>query len=163
MTTMIRWNPVREMMNLREEIDHLFEEAFNFPRLRWQVPVTVGLPLDLAEDDNQFIVKVSVPGLTPDDLDITFSDNVLTIRGEFKEDEGIPAERYHLRERRYGTFARSVTLPVPVKSDEIEAVYENGVLTLYVPKAEEVRPKHIPIKTNGHTGSRKVIEGETVS
>ena len=151
MTTVVRWKPLREMMNLRNEMDRMFDEALNEPRLRWQNATNWGLALDVAEQDDTFIIKASVPGVQPDDLDITISDNVLTIKGELLEDQTIDQETYHLRERRFGSFSRSVTLPVPVNSDEIEAVYEHGVLTLQVPKAEELKPRRIAIKTSdGH-------------
>ena len=79
----------------------------------------------------------------------------MTIKGEFKEEHNVEEEKYHLRERRYGSFGRSVTLPVSVNADEVEAAYDNGVLTLTIPKAEEVKPKRIAIRS----GQPKVIEG----
>jgi len=155
MTTLVRWNPVREMMNLRREFDRLFESALDLPAFSGDT--TWGLALDIVENDDAYIVKASVPGVDPDDMDITLADNTLTIRGEFKEDEEIKESQYRLRERRYGSFARSVTLPTSVDRDGIEASYENGILTLRVPKAEEVKPKRIAIKT--HKNGQKVIEG----
>jgi HSP20 family protein len=94
-----------------------------------------------------FTVKASLPGIKPEDLNVTLEDNVLTVQGEIKEDETIEEETYHLRERRYGSFSRSLRFPVPVNAGQIEAAYENGVLTLSIPKAEEVKPKRIEIKT----------------
>jgi len=152
MTSLIRWNPVREMMNLRSEMDRLFERAMGTPSADWQGATTWGLALDVAENNDAFIVVASVPGVRPDDLDITVSNNMLTIKGEFKVDDSIEEEKYHFRERRYGSFSRSINLPVSVDADAIEANYENGVLTLTVPKAEEVKPRRISIKAraNGH-------------
>jgi HSP20 family protein len=103
------------------------------------------LPLDVIETEDEFIVKASLPGIDPDELDISLTDNVLTIKGEIKVEEAEDV-RYHLRERRFGMFQRSISLPVPVNADKVEAVYEHGVLTLHIPKAEEVKPKHISIK-----------------
>ena len=111
----------------------------------------------MAEKDDAFVVKASIPGINADDLEITLSDNVLTIKGEIKADEDIEEEQYHVRERRYGSFMRSVTLPTPVDADAVEATYEHGVLTLTVPKAEEAKPKRIAIRSNGH---QKMIEGK---
>ncbi len=88
-----------------------------------------------------------MPGINPEDLNVTLEDNVLTVQGEIKEDETIEEETYHIRERRFGSFSRSLRFPVPVNANEIVAAYENGVLTLTVPKAEEVKPKRIEIKT----------------
>lgn len=156
MSTLVRWNPLREMMNLREEFDRLFDEAMDMPRTRWESAANWGLALDVAENDEAFIVKASMAGVNPDDIDVTISDNVLTVKGEIKADETVENEQYHLRERRFGTFSRSITLPVPVNADAIEATYEQGVLTLNIPKAEELKPRRIQIKHNGDT---KVLEG----
>ena len=95
-----------------------------------------------------FTVKASLPGISPDDLNVTLEDNVLTIQGEVKEDETIEESNYHIRERRTGSFSRSVRFPVPVESDKVEAEFENGVLTLSIPKAEAVKPKRIAVKAN---------------
>jgi HSP20 family protein len=95
-----------------------------------------------------FTVKASLPGISPDDLNVTLEDNVLTIQGETKEDETIEENSYHIRERRYGSFSRSVRFPVPVEGDKVEANFENGVLTLTIPKAEAVKPKRIAVKAN---------------
>jgi HSP20 family protein len=96
-----------------------------------------------------------VPGIKPEDLDITVTKNTLTIKGEVRQEEEKEEERYHLRERRYGRFARSITLPTSVDADEIEANYENGVLTLRLPKTEEVKPKRIEVKSG-----EKLLEGQ---
>ena len=141
------------MMSLRDEMNRLIDQTFNGGSLlEWQPSANWGLPLDVSENDDAFIVTASVPGMKPDDLDITISDNVLTIKGEYKADETIEEERYHIRERRYGSFGRSITLPVTVNADEVSANYEDGVLTLTVPKAEEVKPRRIEVKvhSNGH-------------
>jgi HSP20 family protein len=141
------------MMSLRDEMNRLIDQTFNGGSLlEWQPSANWGLPLDVSENDDAFIVTASVPGMKPDDMDITISDNVLTIKGEYKADETIEEERYHIRERRYGSFGRSITLPVTVNADEVSANYEDGVLTLTVPKAEEVKPRRIEVKvhSNGH-------------
>jgi HSP20 family protein len=93
------------------------------------------------------VVKASVPGINPDDLEITFNNNTLTIRGEIKEEKEVEEAHYHLRERRYGSFARSLTLPAGIEANKIEANYEAGVLKLHLPKAEEIKPKKIAIHT----------------
>lgn len=160
MTTLVRWNPIREMMALRNEMDRLFNTALDSPALRWEEATTWGLPLDVAENDDAYIVKASVPGINPDNLDITLSDNVLTIKGEFEEDKEIEEEQYQIRERHVGSFARSVTLPVAVVADKVEAAYDDGVLTLTVPKAEEVKPRRIEIKAA--KSGQKTIEGKVV-
>jgi HSP20 family protein len=153
MANLIRWDPFREMMSMRSSMDRLLDRFFEEPFGEWQTS-DWGLPLDLTEDEDEFVVKASVPGIDPDDLDITLSENTLTIKGEIRKEEEKEEERYHLRERRYGRFTRSISLPASVKSDQIEAEYNKGVLTLHLPKTEEVKPKRIPVRSGG-----KVLEG----
>lgn len=153
MANLIRWDPFREMMSMRSSMDRLLDRFFEEPLGEWQT-ADWGLPLDLTESEDEFVVKASVPGINPDDLEITLSENTLTIKGEIRKEEEKEEERYHLRERRYGRFTRSISLPAGVKSDQIEADYSKGVLTLHLPKTEEVKPKRIPVRSGG-----KVLEG----
>ena len=156
MNTMIRWNPFGEMARMRNEIDRLFEDAFNAPVGKWEGNSVWGFPLDVTENEDTFTVKAAVPGMNPDDLEITITDNVLTIKGETQDEEVRDDEKVHLRERRFGSFMRSISLPTPVESDNVEANMENGVLTLQIPKAEAVKPKRIAVHAgNGTT----VLEG----
>ena len=148
MSKLVRWDPVREMMSLRDSMDRLLEEPFfENPRL-WERSMTAewNLALDVAEEDDKYVVTASLPGVAPEDVDITLTDNVLTIQGEISKDEAIEEQKYHLRERRFGRFIRSITLPNAVAADKVEAVSENGVLTLTLPKTEEVKPKRIEIR-----------------
>lgn len=151
-----RRNPFRELMSMRDAMDRMMPR--NFFDDEWLRPITWDLALDVAELENEFIVKASVPGINPDDLEITYNNNVLSIKGETKADKEIAEENYHLRERRMGSFCRSISLPSTVKADAISANYDAGVLTLHLPKAEEARPKRIQI-----TGGSNVIEGKVSS
>lgn len=151
-----RWDPFQEMLNLRRTVDRLFDNAASDNE--WQ-PMQWGLAVDVVENKDDFIVKASVPGINPDDLDVSYTDDTLTIKGELKSDNEIKENQYHLRERRYGTFTRSVTLPVKIKGDAIEAGYKDGVLTLRLPKSDEVKPKRIAIKVN----DQKMIDGKAKS
>jgi len=139
MTTLVRWNSSRSLFNE-------FDRFFNAPSANWETTRTWGLPLDVTESDDNYVVKASVPGIAAEDLDITLEDNVLTIKGEFSADENIEEARYHMRERRFGSFSRSLRFPMGVNADKVEASCVNGVLTLNVPKAEEVKPKQITVK-----------------
>jgi HSP20 family protein len=137
-----RWDPLREMMVVRKSMDRDLSLApTSWKSFNWSVA------LDVAESDDDYIVKASLPGINPDDLEITFSDNRLTIKGELEEDKEFDEAHYHMRERRYGTFTRSIKLPSGIESDKIEAKYESGVLKLHLPKVEEVKPKKITVKT----------------
>ena len=156
MNNIIRRDPFREMMTLRSTMDRLFDNAFFGAPWEWE-PLAGNLPLDVAESENEFVVKVSLPGINPDDLDITFSGKTLTIKGETKGEEEKEGVQYHLRERRYGSFARSVTLPTLIQSDAIQAKYEAGVLTLHLPKTEEVKPKRIAVN---RVDTPQMIEGK---
>ena len=149
-----RWDPFQEMLNLRRTVDRLFDNVA--PDHEWAQPAMWGLAVDIVENKDDFILKASLPGVNPDDLDISYSDGTLTIKGEIKADKEIKEDQYQLRERRYGSFARSITLPTKIKGDAIEASYQSGVITLRLPKAEEVKPRRIAIKV----GDQKMIEGK---
>lgn len=148
MTTLTRWEPFRELTTMRDVMDRFFDEPFlRLPSL-WDRDGGAAQPLalDLVENTDAYVVKASVPGVKPEDVEITLNNNVLTIKGESKEENEKKEGQYHMRERRYGSFYRSVTLPANVKADKIDAVNENGVLTLTLPKAEEAKPKRIAVK-----------------
>jgi len=147
MADLVRWEPFRELMSLREAMDRLFEESFVRPRSWWLTPLSSGtLALDMYETDNDVVVKAVIPGVKPEDIDITLSGDVLTIKGEVKAEEKVEKSNYIYQERRYGAFSRSVTIPIPVVADKAEATFENGILTLTLPKAEEIKPKSIKVK-----------------
>ncbi len=143
MTTLVRWNSTRNLFNE-------FDRLFNAPAINGETPRTWGMPLDVVEHEDEYVVKASVPGIKPEDLDVSLEDNVLTIKGETANDNEVTEERYHIRERRYGSFSRSLRFPVDINAEAIAATYENGVLTLTVPKAEEVKPRQIAIKVTNH-------------
>ncbi len=151
-----RWDPFQEMLNLRRTVDRLFDNAS--PDHEWR-PMQWGLAVDVVENKDDFTVKASVPGINPEDLDVSYGDDTLTIKGEVKSDNEIKENQYHLRERRYGSFARSISLSTKIKGDAIEASYQSGVLTLRLPKVDEVKPKRIAIKV----GDQKMIEGKARS
>ena len=158
MSNLMRWDPFRDLSNLRlwafrNEMDRMFESSLLGP---FQ-PTPLDLALDVAETDDEFLVKASLPGINPDDLEITYNASVLTIKGETREEKEVEEHRYHLRERNYGSFCRSVSLPSSVKPDKIEASYNAGILTLHLPKAEEAKPKRIPVLSGS---APKVIEGK---
>ncbi len=160
-SNMVRWDPFREMVTLREAMDSLFENAMITPFTGGQQTMGGNLPLDVTENEDNFVVKASVPGIDPNDLEITVNSDVLTIKGETKAEDEKQGERYHLRERRWGSFSRSISLPTPVKTDAVEADYHNGVLTLTLPKTDEVKPKRITVKgENTGANSNKVVEGQ---
>ena len=102
--------------------------------------------VDIAEQENEYLVKVELPGINKDDVKITVESNVLTVRGEKKQDQEVKEDNYHRVERTYGSFLRSFRLPSSVRADRIDAVYKDGILTVTLPKAEEAKPKQIEVK-----------------
>jgi HSP20 family protein len=127
-------------------MDRLFEESFVRMRGLPSVWGGEGLALDMYETADSVIVKTGVPGIAAEDIDITITGNLLSIKGESKKEEKVEKANYIRQERRYGVFQRSVSLPESVVADKAEATYENGVLTLSIPKAEESKPKTIKVE-----------------
>jgi HSP20 family protein len=144
MSNLTRWEPVREMMTLREAMDRLFDDAFTRP-----IGSDGGssMPaIDLYQTADEVVVKAALPGLKADDVQISVTNDVLTLRGESKWENDHKEATYHIREQRYGSFERSVPLPIDVQTDKAQADFQNGVLTITLPKAESVKPKTINIK-----------------
>jgi HSP20 family protein len=146
MTNLIHWYPYRDMSHFRRAMSSMFDDATLAKEFDGSQDALWELPLDVIEDKDDYTVKASLPGINPADLDVTYNNNTLTIRGEIKAEEDKKEQHYHLRERAYGSFSRSVYLPNEVNANAIEAKYEAGILTLTLPKAEEVKPKKINVK-----------------
>jgi len=141
MNSLMRWDPFGEVVSLQRAMDRLMEE--NFPLLRGRI---TDLALDMYETDQDVVVKTAVPGVKPEDIEVTLVGNTLSIKGETKVEEKVEEKDYIRRERRYGKFARTVALPAHVVADQAKAEFENGVLTLTIPKKEEAKPKTIEVK-----------------
>ncbi len=146
MSDLTRWEPAREMMTLREAMDRLFDDAFTHPAHGFAASVPA---IDLYQTNDTVVVKAALPGYKPDDVQVSVTDDVLTLRGEFKQEaeDDQKEATYHVREQRYGSFERSVMLPSAVKTDKAKADFENGVLVITLPKSEEAKPRTISIKT----------------
>ena len=148
MSHLTRWEPFRELISLREAMDRLLEDSVVRPRSGEQVPRIAGtLSVDMYETDEAVKVKTAIAGIDPEDISISITGDTLTIKGETRAEEEVEDENYVCRERRYGAFSRSLTVPVPIKSNAAEAEFKDGILTLTLPKAEEVKPKAIEVKT----------------
>jgi HSP20 family protein len=146
MAELVRWSPARDAVSLREAMDRLFEESFLRPDL-FGVGETAAsaLPLDMYETENDVVVKASVPGVKPEDIEVTVTGDLLTIKGEFKSEEKTEKHNFIRQERRYGSFCRQLGLPVGVDSNRAAANFENGILTLTLPKVEAVKPKTVRV------------------
>jgi HSP20 family protein len=152
-----RWNPLGEMVSLRQAMDRLFEDSFVSPLTRSGEGAQISPAIDVHETPDAVVVTASLPGIRPEDVEITMTGQVLSIRGEFKEDESVSRDQYLYQERRYGTFARQIQLPMRVQGDKAEASFENGLLRLQIPKAEEIKPRQIQIRAGRN------VTGETQS
>lgn len=144
--SIIRREPFSEMISLREAMNRLFEDSWIRPGSFFFPTVWEGPAVDMYQTKDEVVVKASVPGLKPEEIDVSVAGDVLTIKGETKHEEKVEQDQYIYQERRFGQFCRQLTLPVQVKTDKAQAKYENGVLTLRLPKAEEAKPKSLKIK-----------------
>ena len=144
---LVPWRPFEDLGTLRREMDRLLERFFGEP-LGVERPVGMWTPsADVTETKDSVVIKAELPGLEAKDVEVSLSGDVLTIKGEKKEEKEEKDERRHMVERRHGAFSRMVRLPVPVAADKIKAAFKNGVLTVTLPKTEEAKPKGIPITT----------------
>ena len=147
------WKPLKHLAPLgdfdrmRSEMDRIWDSFFQGrPRIRGEEEGEWLPALDMAETANELVVKAEIPGLDPKEVNISLSDRVLTIKGEKKQEREEKEEDYHLIERSYGAFARSIQLPSEVNSEKITASYKDGVLKIILPKSEEAKKKEVRIK-----------------
>lgn len=146
--SMTRWEPFQSMSTLQEQVNRLLEKS-------WQAPgaenSTWAPAVDVYETENELVIKADLPDVNEKDLDIRVENNRLTLRGERKFEQQVKEENYLRVERRYGAFSRSFGLPPTVNTEAIQASYNNGVLTVEMPKRAESKPKQVKIKmANGN-------------
>jgi len=153
-----RWNPYGEMLSLRDAVDRLFQQSVVHPDL-----VTgnghSSITLDIAEDANNYIVQATLPGFKPEEVTITLQGNTLFLQGERQQKDERKDQRWLVREQQTNRFSRSITLPMPITSDQVSAECENGVLTITLPKAEHAKPRQIHISG----GQSKQLESGSAS
>jgi HSP20 family protein len=149
--SMIRWEPGRDLVSLRHAMDKLFEESFTHPSgFSLELGGSV-IPVDVFQTENDVIVRATIPGVKPEEVDISVTGTILTIKAERKEEKETKDKDYVRKENRYGMLSRSITLPAEVQADKAIANYENGILFLSLPKAEKEKPKQIIIQTKPTT------------
>ena len=154
MATMMRWDPFQDLRSAQEEMAQMSPMLAHALGLHAQPQgndrATAWAPaLDISERKDAYLVTVELPGVEADDLDITLEDGLLTIQGERHFANDSSEQQFHRVERRYGAFRRSITLPAQVQAEQIEASFDNGVLQILVPKAEEAKPKRIQVIPGG--------------
>lgn len=147
MSNLIRWRPMSEAVTLRDAMDRLFDEAFTRP---WGLTDAgrygMAPSVDMFETDSDVVIRATLPGLKAEDVEINVTGEMITIKGQSKQQSETKEKAYHIREQRWGAFERSLALPTTVLSDKAKAEFEDGILTITLPKAEEVRPKTITVK-----------------
>jgi HSP20 family protein len=142
---LVKWAPFEGLTSLRREMDQLFENFFE--RGHIGSTGTFEPAVEVADNKEHVTVKVQVPGVSKDNLHVDIAENALTVRGEIKDEESPNGKQYYRQEFRYGAFTRTIPLPPGLKADQATAQLKDGVLTITIPKAEQAKPKEIPIKT----------------
>lgn len=142
---LVKWNPARNLFAFDKDIDQFFDDFFtgNIPEAR---ETTMSPRINLEENDNEWILTAELPGVKKDDVTVNFQDNLLTISGEKKFEKEDKKKHFHRIERSYGQFSRSVQIPSSIVLDKIDAKYEDGILNIILPKAEDAKPKQIAVK-----------------
>ncbi len=155
--TIVRWEPLRELTTLQNEMNRLFNTAFDAPTSGGSGALRRWMPaMDLVETEDHFILRADLPGMTEEDVRIELEDTVLTVSGERRAEHEDQKEGYHRVERAFGAFSRTLTLPKGVDPESIAASFDKGVLEVRIPKPEERKPRRIEIGVNG---GQKTIEG----
>ena len=149
MTVITRWDPFRELATLQDRMNRLFQETAGSGETSLTNAGSFIPPVDVYEDEQGLRLKLEVPGVEEKDLDVRIENNVLTVRGERKFEKEEKEEKFHRIERRYGSFARSFTLPNTVDAEKVSAEYKNGVLELKLSKKAEAKPKQIKVNIGG--------------
>lgn len=145
MTRIVRWNPFHEVVDMQRQLDRVFDEMNRgFGDAEW-TNNGYHLAMDVNENDDTYVVKANLPGINVDDINITLHENVLTVSAEINQEDVAEGERRLVTERRYGRFQRSMRLPQTVNADNVVADYEDGVLTLTLPKSEAAKPRQIAV------------------
>ncbi len=144
-----RWDPFRDLMGIQNELNRLFGRTYGGAEESGATGAAWLPPLDIYETKDRFVVHVELAGVDPDSVEVTVEDSTLIVRGERQFYRDVPDDAFHRVERRYGPFARSLSLPQTANANAIEASFDRGVLTIEVPKAEEAKPKKITVKARG--------------
>ena len=150
--TLVKWNPSKELLNVEREFNKLFNTfnrrfGFDDSTMNEELENAVWSPLtDISENKDQYILKMDLPGVSKENLKLSFNDGELIISGERKQEKEGKDSKYHRIERTYGKYFRAFTLPQTIQADKINAEFKDGQLTVTVPKSEEAKPKELEIK-----------------
>jgi HSP20 family protein len=144
-----KWSPLKELEDMRRDMDRLFDEFTKPARRRRIWPKSEGLvipSIDLYDSKTDIVVKIELPGVRREDIDLTITKDTLTLKGEIKKDDDVQEEDYSISERMFGSFSRTIALPFEVESEKAQATMNNGLLEIVIPKREEARPKEVKIE-----------------
>jgi len=156
---LVRWDPTRELDSLQGEMNRLFSTFFDAPAPRGNGSARRWIPaMDLVETQDHFVLRADLPGMSEGDVSIEFENNVLTIAGERKSEHEEHHEGYYRLERAAGSFSRALSLPEGIKPEAVSASFEHGVLTVRIPKPEQVKPRRVRIDVVG-SGSETIEAG----
>jgi HSP20 family protein len=154
-----RTSPFGEFLSLRQAMDRLLEDSFVRPRGSYPQESEFGIPLDVADSQDALVIEAALPGVAPDDVDITVLGDTLSITATSQQERSADEDGYVYREVRRGRFSRTVTLPSQVQPDRASATFEHGMLRLSIPKAEAAKPRQIRIGTTGDAPATRVEAG----
>lgn len=150
--SIVKWSPLKELEDMRRDMDRLFDEFFAPGARRrrvWRAEPGIIVPsIEMYDRKTEIVVKVELPGVSKEDIDLSITKDTLTVKGEVKREEEVKEEDYYTNERTYGSFARTISLPVEVDSEKAKATFKNGILELVIPKREEAKPKEIKIEVS---------------
>jgi HSP20 family protein len=152
--SIVKWSPMKELDEMRKDMERLFEEFFEPTRRRrrWWPKTSeaaVVVPnIEMYDRKTDIVVKAEIPGIEKNDIDLTITKESITLKGEIKRDEEVKEEDYYAAERSYGSFLRTIALPIEVDSEKAKASFKNGILEIILPKREEAKPKEIKIEVS---------------
>lgn len=147
--SLIRWDPFDDIASLRESMDKLFEEFSTRRPERGRAPVVWQPAIEAYETESDVVIRVELPGIDPKQVDVSVTEDTLTIKGEARSEHEESRRNYYRRELRYGSFVRSIALPAGVQGDKASATYKNGIMEVRVPKSERARPKTVKVEVAG--------------
>ncbi|HAK88841.1 MAG: hypothetical protein A2077_01550 [Nitrospirae bacterium GWC2_46_6] len=151
--SIVKWSPLKELEEMRKDMDRLFDEFFSpvtrrrIGRLKPEMGVIVP-NIEMYDRKNEIVLKAELPGVSKENIDLTITKDSITLKGEVKKEEEIKEEDYYASERSYGSFTRTIALPAEVDSEKSKASFKNGVLEIVLPKREEAKPKEIKIEVS---------------
>lgn len=146
--SLVKWSPLKELEDMKRDMDRMFEELFAGRRPRWSKPDPgVVIPgVELFDRQNDLVLRAELPGVVKEDIDLTITKDAITIKGELKRDESVKTDDYFIAERSYGTFSRTVQLPFEIDEEKVDAAFRQGILEVIMPKKEDAKPKETRIE-----------------